>query len=95
MGQSLGHFLDVILELEAETLSELIFFNARSDYIGFRSWFYQNGGVFGRGRVEFSQSSNLGQSLGHFLDVILELEAGTLSESRFFYARSDHLGFRS
>ena len=25
MGQSLGHFLDVILELEAETLSELRF----------------------------------------------------------------------
>ena len=37
MGQSLGHFLDVILELEAETLSELIFFNARSDYLVFKS----------------------------------------------------------
>ena len=38
---------------------------------------------------------NLGQSLGHFLDVSLELEAETLSESRFFNARSDHMGFRS
>ena len=53
LGQSLGHCLDVILELEAETLSELRFFDGWSDYIGFRSWFYQNGGVFGRGRVEF------------------------------------------
>ena len=33
----LGPFLDVILELEAETLSESRFFNGRSDYIGFRS----------------------------------------------------------
>ena len=29
--------LDVILELEAETLSESRFFNARSDYLDFRS----------------------------------------------------------
>ena len=33
--------------------------------------------------------------MGHFLDVILELEAETLSESRFFNGRSDHMGFRS
>ena len=30
------HFSDVILELEAETLSESRFFNGRSDYLGFR-----------------------------------------------------------
>ena len=36
-GIVLGAFLDVILELEAETLSELIFSHARSDQIGFRS----------------------------------------------------------
>ena len=33
----LGHFLDLILDLEAETLSELRFFNARSDHMDFRS----------------------------------------------------------
>ena len=33
----LGHFFDVILELEAETLSESRFFNGRSDYLDFRS----------------------------------------------------------
>ena len=32
-----GTFLDVLLDLEAETLSESIFFNARSDHMGFRS----------------------------------------------------------
>ena len=32
-----GHFLDVILDLGAETLSESVFFNARSDHMGFRS----------------------------------------------------------
>ena len=41
------HFLDVILELEAETLSESRFFNARSDQMGFRSSFYQNQIVLG------------------------------------------------
>ena len=45
-GQYLELFLDVILELEAETLSELRFFHARSDHIGFRSWFCWNGWVF-------------------------------------------------
>ena len=33
--------------------------------------------------------------MGHFLDVFLDLEVETLSESRFFNARSDHMGFRS
>ena len=34
-------------------------------------------------------------SLGFLLDVILDLEAETLSESKYFNARSDHIGFRN
>ena len=46
----------------------------------------------GGGRL---RSTKFGIVLGAFLDVMLELEAETLSESRFFNARSDHIDFRS
>ena len=42
LGQYWGYFLDVILESEAEILSESRLFTARSDHIGFRGWFYRN-----------------------------------------------------
>ena len=35
-----GHFLDVLMELEAQTVSELRSFYALSIYIGFGSRFY-------------------------------------------------------
>ena len=37
----------------------------------------------------------LGMFLGHFLVVLLDLEAETLSESRSFYAPSIYMGFGS
>ena len=40
LGRFLGHFLDVLMDLEAETLSELRSFYALSIYIGFESPFY-------------------------------------------------------
>ena len=40
LGRFLGHCLDVLMELEAETLSELRSFYALSIYIGFGIWFY-------------------------------------------------------
>ena len=53
MGQSLGHFLDVILELEAETLSELIFLMpdltiwfSRADFIEMGEFLAEEGSNF-------------------------------------------------
>ena len=40
LGRFLGLFLVVLMDLEAETLSELRSFYALSIYIGFGSWFY-------------------------------------------------------
>ena len=37
LGQYSGHVLDVIMDLEADILSELKSFNARSAHMGFRS----------------------------------------------------------
>ena len=51
---SWGIFLDVILELEAETLSESRSCNGRSDHMG--ADFIEMGGVFGFGRVELFQT---------------------------------------
>ena len=69
-------------------MADLTTWISRADFIKIKSFFCL-------GRVDFSQTSNLGQYLGHFLDVILELEAETLSDLRFFNARSHHLDFRS
>ena len=40
LGRFLGHCLVVLMDLEAETLSELRYVYALSIYIGFGSWFY-------------------------------------------------------
>ena len=45
-------FLVVLMDLEAETLSELKSFYALSIYIGFGSRFYKKYGFVGQGRVD-------------------------------------------
>ena len=52
LGRCLGHFLVVLMDLEAETLSELRSFYALSTYIGFGSLFYKNYGFVCQGRVD-------------------------------------------
>ena len=49
----LGHFWGLILDLEAETLSDSKSFKAASAHIYFGSWFYENYRFLSRGRVEF------------------------------------------
>ena len=41
LGRCLGHFLAVLMDFEAQTLSELRSVYALSIYIGFGSWFYK------------------------------------------------------
>ena len=48
-----GHFWDLILDLEAETLPESKLFDAASAHIVLEGWFYQSYGFLSPGRVEF------------------------------------------
>ena len=51
-GRFLGHVLVVLMDLEAETFSELRSVYALSIYIGFGSRFFLNYGFVGQGRVD-------------------------------------------
>ena len=48
-----GHFVGLILDLEAETLSESRSFKAASAHIGFEGWLYEMYGFLNRARLEF------------------------------------------
>ena len=50
----------------------------------------------GRGRAEVDRGRPKSREyLGHFLDVLMDLEAQTLSELRSFYALSIYIDFGS
>ena len=68
----MGYCLDVILELEAETLSELILFNARpdwvsgADFIEMGEFLAEEGSNFGKNGKMFGRILGRRQSEAHF-----------------------------